>query len=85
MSDHQHSADIDAPADKLFDYLSEIRNLPAYFSAMTSVEAADGDAVASSQTSTESSARRRSMVPIDRQKTTSNGAPKARTTSAASD
>ncbi len=25
MSDHQHSADIDAPADKLFDYLSEIR------------------------------------------------------------
>ncbi|MDQ6849437.1 MAG: SRPBCC family protein [Actinomycetota bacterium] len=45
MSDHQHSADIDAPADKLFDYLSEIRNLPAYFSAMTSVEAADGDAV----------------------------------------
>ncbi len=45
MGDYQRSQDVDAPADQLFGYLSEVGNLPRYFTAMTSAEPAQGDAV----------------------------------------
>ncbi len=45
MGDYQRSQDVDAPADQLFGYLSEVGNLPRYFTAMTSAEAAGGEAV----------------------------------------
>ena len=45
MGDHSGSADVDAPAGQLFDYLSEISNLPRYFTAMTSAEPAGQDEV----------------------------------------
>jgi uncharacterized membrane protein len=45
MGDYQRSQDVDAPADQLFGYLSEVGNLPRYFTAMTSAEPAGGDAV----------------------------------------
>src|SRR5947209_12677414 len=45
MGDHQRSQDVDAPADRLFGYLSKVGNLPRYFAAMTSAEPAGGDAV----------------------------------------
>ena len=38
MGDYSGSADVGAPAGQLFDYLSEISNLPRYFTAMTSAE-----------------------------------------------
>jgi uncharacterized membrane protein len=40
MSDYQRSAKVEASPDALFDYLSDIRNLPKYFSSMTSAESA---------------------------------------------
>lgn len=45
MGDYEQSRDVNAPATQLFDYLAEIRNLPRYFSAMTSAEPAEGEAV----------------------------------------
>ena len=45
MGDYQKSQDVGAPAGRLFDYLSDIRNLPRYFTAMTSAEPAGKDAV----------------------------------------
>ena len=45
MGDYQHSQDVSAPASQLFDYLSDIGNLPRYFPAMTSAEPAGGHAV----------------------------------------
>ncbi|HST50249.1 SRPBCC family protein [Jatrophihabitans sp.] len=36
MADYLADADIAAPADELFDYLSEVGNLPDYFDRMTS-------------------------------------------------
>ena len=43
MGDYQRSQDVDAPADQLFGYLSEVGNLPRYFTAMTSAKlAGDG-------------------------------------------
>ena len=45
MGDYKHSQEVDAPAGRLFDYLCDVRNLPRYFSAMTSAEPAGGDAV----------------------------------------
>jgi uncharacterized membrane protein len=45
MGDYQHSVDVSAPAGQLFGYLSDVRNLPRYFTAMTSAEPADGEAV----------------------------------------
>ena len=38
MSDYQRSAKVKASPDALFDYLSEIGNLPKYFNTMTSAE-----------------------------------------------
>lgn len=45
MGDYEDSTTVEAPAQRLFDYLSDVRNLPKYFSAMTSAEPADGEAV----------------------------------------
>jgi uncharacterized membrane protein len=45
MGDYSGSADVGAPASRLFDYLSDINNLPRYFTAMTSAEPAGQDAV----------------------------------------
>lgn len=40
MPDYQHSVTVNTPPDTLFDYLSDIRNLPKYFSRMTSAKTA---------------------------------------------
>jgi uncharacterized membrane protein len=40
MGDYQRSAKVKASSDALFNYLSDIRNLPKYFSHMTSAEKA---------------------------------------------
>lgn len=45
MGDHQHSQRVDAPADRLFEYLADVSHLPDYFSAMTRATPAAGDAV----------------------------------------
>lgn len=45
MGDYSGTADVGAPAGQLFDYLSEITNLPRYFTAMTSAEPAGQDEV----------------------------------------
>lgn len=45
MGDYQHSESVDAPAQQLFDYLADVRNLPKYFQSMTSAEPAEGEAV----------------------------------------
>lgn len=45
MGDYSGSADVGAPAGQLFDYLSEISNLPRYFTTMTSAEPAGQDEV----------------------------------------
>ncbi len=42
MPEYRRSQAIDAPADRLFDYLSQIENLPHYFPGMTSAEPGDG-------------------------------------------
>lgn len=45
MADHDGSIDVQAPAQQLFDYLSDVRRLPDYFAAMVSADPADGEAV----------------------------------------
>ena len=45
MNDYHHTETVEAPAARLFDYLADVRNLPSYFSAMTSARPAEGDAV----------------------------------------
>ena len=45
MGDYSGTADVGAPAGQLFDYLSEITNLPRYFTAMTSAEPVGQDEV----------------------------------------
>ena len=45
MGDHSGSAAVGVPAGQLFDYLSEVSNLPRYFTAMTSAEPAGQDEV----------------------------------------
>jgi uncharacterized membrane protein len=37
MPDYLASIDVAAPADELFDYLSQVENLPNYFERMTAV------------------------------------------------
>jgi len=41
MPEYRRSQTIDAPADRLFDYLSRIENLPHYFPGMTSATPGD--------------------------------------------
>jgi uncharacterized membrane protein len=45
MGDYSGSTKVRAPAGQLFGYLSDIGNLPRYFTAMTSAEPAGQDAV----------------------------------------
>jgi uncharacterized membrane protein len=45
MGDYQRSAKVKASPDSLVNYLSDIRNLPKYFSHMTSAEKAGPDEV----------------------------------------
>jgi hypothetical protein len=45
MGDYSGSTEVEASAGRLFGYLSQIGNLPRYFTAMTSAEPAGQDAV----------------------------------------
>lgn len=45
MGDHERSTTVDAEPGVLFDYLSDVENLPHYFAAMRSAEPAGGDTV----------------------------------------
>lgn len=45
MDHNEGSIDVNAPAQHLFDYLSDVRHLPQYFTAMQDAEPAEGKAV----------------------------------------
>lgn len=45
MGDFTGSINVNQGADAVFDYLSDVGNLPQYFSRMTSAEPADGEAI----------------------------------------
>lgn len=45
MADFVRSTVVNAPADQLFDFLADVRNLPRYFDRMESAEPVAGDAV----------------------------------------
>lgn len=45
MADFESTTTVDAPAQALFDYLSDVSNLPTYFARMTSARKGDGDEV----------------------------------------
>src|SRR5271165_2560724 len=45
MPDYEQTAKVNASAEALFDYLSDVRNLPKYFSRMTSAENAGQDEI----------------------------------------
>jgi len=50
MADYQASTTLSAPAQRVFDYLSDINNLPAYFDRMTSATPGDGETVQTTAT-----------------------------------
>jgi hypothetical protein len=45
MTTYTHSAEADLPADALFGFLADPRNLPKYFSQMTEAEPTGGETV----------------------------------------
>jgi len=45
VTDYTGSSRVDAPADALFDYLSDVGNLPDYFSRMRSAAPGEGEEV----------------------------------------
>lgn len=45
MPDHEMTRTVDAPAEDLFGWLSDVRNLPTFMHRMTRAEPAGGDAV----------------------------------------
>jgi uncharacterized membrane protein len=45
MADYQSRTELAAPAQRTFDYLSEVSNLPDYFDRMTSARPGDGETV----------------------------------------
>ena len=45
MGDYEQTTTVSAEPDALFDYLSDVNNLPHYFAAMKSAESVEGDAV----------------------------------------
>ena len=45
MADFERSTTVRATPDRLFDYLSDVGNLPHYFAAMKSAESTTGDSV----------------------------------------
>ena len=66
MGDYQRSIEVSAPAEQLFGYLSDVRNLPRYFSAMTSAEPAGGESVAVSATVNGTDERGEAWLRVDR-------------------
>lgn len=48
MAEHERSLSIAAPSSALFDYLSEVSNLPKYFTRMVTAEPGEGEAVRTS-------------------------------------
>lgn len=48
LAEHERSLSINAPASALFAYLSEVGNLPKYFTRMLTAEPAEGEAVRTS-------------------------------------
>lgn len=48
MAEHTGSTQVDASADALFDYLSEVGNLPGYFARMRTAERGEGEEVRTS-------------------------------------
>lgn len=45
MHDHEMTQLVDAPPDRLFDVLADVRNLPRYMHRMADAQPAGGDAV----------------------------------------
>ncbi|MCY7342514.1 MAG: SRPBCC family protein [Pseudonocardia sp.] len=45
MGDYEHRTTVTTDPEALFDYLSDVQNLPHYFAAMKSAERAEGSAV----------------------------------------
>lgn len=45
MADYFANTQVNVPADQLFDYLSDVANLPKYFPRMTSAEPGEGETV----------------------------------------
>lgn len=45
MSEYSSTSDVNVSADDAFSYLSDVRNLPAYFPHITSAEKTSGDSV----------------------------------------
>lgn len=45
MATYKSSVSIEQTPDVVFDYVSDVRNLPRYFAGLRSVEPLDGDAV----------------------------------------
>ncbi len=45
MADYQHTETVASSADALFDYLSDVKNLPSYITRLTKAEMVDGGAV----------------------------------------
>jgi uncharacterized membrane protein len=45
MAEYENSTEVSASADALFDYLSDVGNLPEYFSRIRSATPAEGEAV----------------------------------------
>ena len=45
MGDYEKSTTVQAAPDKVFAYLSDVKNLPAYFDRMTSATPGEGDEV----------------------------------------
>jgi uncharacterized membrane protein len=68
MGDYQHSVKVNAPATRLFAYLSDVRNLPQYFSAMTSAEPAGDQAVEVTATLHGTTRQGEAWFKVDRQR-----------------
>lgn len=45
MGDYEQAQQVSAPAGRLFDYLSDVSNLPRYFTSMISAEPGAGESV----------------------------------------
>jgi hypothetical protein len=83
MGDYEQSRDVNAPAQALFDYLADVRNMPSYFSSMTSAEPAEGEAVHVTAVVDGKEREGEAWFKIDRDHMHLTGAPKARTTTTA--
>ncbi len=50
MADYQATSELAASARRVFDYVSDVSNLPAYFDRMTSARPGEGEAVQTTAT-----------------------------------